>query len=245
LNASGKSETGMVRANNEDAVFLSDGEYFSLPNLYIVADGMGGHKSGEIASAKAIEFFTDYCKMSSPENGEILDFLIAAANYANARVYDLSRIDSSFEGMGTTFSACVYDKGKLYIAHIGDSRIYTVKNGQIKQLTLDHTYVNEMVKAGQMTAEQARFHHAKNMLTRALGSESVSAIDGYVADCAGSKILLCSDGLTGMITDDKIVEILSSNMGDNDKAVELLVKAAMDGGGFDNCTVVLFDGQEG
>jgi len=222
-------------------MFYSDSDFFLLPNLYIVADGMGGHKSGEIASAKAIEYFVEFCASNSPEKGEILDFMVDAANHANKMVYELSCLDEHYSGMGTTFSACVSDGGKLYISHIGDSRIYLLTDSGIKQLTTDHTYVNEMVKAGQMTAEQAKRHHARNMLTRALGSERRASIDGYVAECAGAKAVLCSDGLSNMITDNEIFEICSQNKENNSEIAKLLTNAALENGGYDNCTVIVFD----
>jgi protein phosphatase len=245
LNAFGLSDTGKVRQNNEDSIFFKDAAFFALPNIYVVADGMGGHNSGEVASAKAIEFFTEYCQTINPDKNETLDYLIDAANYANAKVYDLSRSDEQYSGMGTTFSACCAENGKLYAAHIGDSRIYLISGKEIKQLTYDHTFVNEMVRAGQMTAEQAKQHHARNMLTRALGSERVAVIDGYVADCGGAKVLLCSDGLTNMVPDDQILKICNKNKKDNAKTVKLLTKAALDAGGIDNCSVIVFDCGEG
>ena len=239
MNAHGISVTGKVRANNEDALFHSDTAFFCLPNIYIVADGMGGHKSGEVASAKAIEFFFERCKYGAL-NGEILDFLVESVTYANKRVYEMSCLDESLYGMGTTFTACSYSADKLYIAHIGDSRIYSVAAGRIKQLTTDHTYVGEMIRAGQLTEEEARHHRARNMLMRALGSERVCVIDGYVASFDTAKILLCSDGLNGMITDDEILKAFEINT-DNAVIADALVGKALDAGGLDNITVIVFD----
>lgn len=241
MNAFGISEKGN-RGNNEDAMFISDDRIFGLPNLYIVADGMGGHKSGEIASAKSIEFFMEYGRSNSLENGEILDFIVSAANHSKKRVIEISHSDESLEGMGTTFSACVYDGGKLYIAHIGDSRIYAIGENGIKLLTIDHTYVNEMVKVGQITSEQARLHPGRNMLTRALGADLDAPIDGYVFDADSyTKTMLCSDGLTNMISEDRIFDICAQNRQDNSEAVKQLVETALDNGGLDNCTVIIFD----
>jgi protein phosphatase len=239
LNAYGISETGKVRANNEDALFYSDTAFFCLPNLYIVADGMGGHKSGEIASSKAIEFFIERCE-SNNSCDEILDFLVESANYANRRVYEMSCLDESLYGMGTTFTACSYKDGKLNIAHIGDTRLYSIKNKKIKHHTTDHTYVNEMIRAGQLTEKEARKHRARNMLMRALGSERVCAIDGYVISPGKSKILLCSDGLNGMITDNEILSAFNAE-NDNKKISEILTQKALTAGGLDNITVIIFD----
>lgn len=242
MNAFGISETGLIRTNNEDSFYISDDVFFGLPNLYIVADGMGGHKSGEVASIKSIEFFIEYCKNNLPENGEILDFLISAASFSNRKVFELSHSDESFEGMGTTFSACVLERAKLYIAHIGDSRIYSVSENEIKQLTTDHTYVNEMVKVGQITSEQAKSHPSRNMLTRVLGPDADAVIDGYVCDLTDDmKIILCSDGLTNMVNDDRILDICLSNKDNNAEAARLMVNTAMENGGIDNCTVIIMD----
>ncbi|MDR1687651.1 MAG: Stp1/IreP family PP2C-type Ser/Thr phosphatase [Clostridiales bacterium] len=240
MNAYGISETGMVRANNEDSFFYTENEIYGLPNLFIVADGMGGHKAGEVASEKSIKYFREYCEANAADSGEILDFLIAAVTYSNNMVFTLSCSDDSYEGMGTTFSVCVYKGGKLYTAHIGDSRVYVINSG-INQITADHTYVNEMVKLGQITEAQAKTHPSRNMLTRVLGSNPSALIDGYITEIQkNDRVLLCSDGLTNMIEDGEILSICKKRS-KNEEAGKKMLKKAMDNGGFDNCTLILFD----
>ena len=235
----GVTDTGKQRHNNEDSFFISKRSFHKLPNLFIVADGMGGHNAGEVASGHAIIFFKEYCEKTPFKRSEILDHLIAACVYANEKVLDTAEANERFNGMGTTFSVCVRDKGKLYIAHIGDSRIYAVYDDKIKMLTNDHTYVYEMQKLGQITEKQAKSHPRRNMLTKVLGVERGVKFDGQVfelTDCL--KILLCTDGLTNMLADG---DILKQMYGNNSDIAKRLVDMANANGGADNITLIVFD----
>ena len=235
----GITDIGKHRLNNEDALFVSGKGFHELPNLFIVADGMGGHNAGEVASSEAILFFKDYCSKTPLNKNEILDYLVTGCIYANNRVFEMAGSSKSYSGMGTTFSVCVKDADRLYIAHIGDSRVYAVYDDAIKQLTTDHTYVCELLKLGQITEEQARKHPRRNILTRVLGVERDVEIDGQVFDLSGcKKILLCSDGFTDMLSDGDIFEELR---GSNAEAAQRLVDKANERGGGDNITLIIFD----
>ncbi|GHU51610.1 protein-serine/threonine phosphatase [Clostridia bacterium] len=240
MNVFGDTNVGKVRENNEDSFFYSDEPVAGLPNLYIVADGMGGHKCGEVASSKAIEFFREYL-LEEPSDEGIMDRLVGAIVFANRAVYEMSLTGEEYEGMGTTLSACSLDGNKLYIAHIGDSRIYAVNPDDAVQLTSDHSFINEMVKNGQLSLEQARAHPQRHMLTRALGVERYVQADGYIAELAsGTKVLLCSDGLSNMVAPPFFSKIASESE-NNAEVVRRLIDEALENGGADNCTVIVFD----
>ena len=239
MNPAGITDKGKLRANNEDAFFMSGTRFYKLPNLFIVADGMGGHNAGEVASAEAIAFFKQFCAKAPLRKKEILDYLIAGCVYANNNVYEMSEKNINYSGMGTTFSVCVMSEGRLYIAHIGDSRVYAVYDDKLKLLTVDHTYVFEMLRLGQITEQQARTHPKRNMLIRVLGVERDVKFDGTVFEIDGCrKILLCTDGLTNMLSED---DILSRMHGDNETIAADLAEQALINGGADNLTLILFD----
>ena len=235
----GITNTGYVRQNNEDSFFVCNESIGKLRNLYIVADGMGGHQAGEIASAAAVSFFCDYIRQNpySPRYTE--ELLGEAARISNDKVFALSMEDAARNGMGTTLSVCCVDDDNLYYAQIGDSRIYLFRDGNIQQLTEDHTFVEEMVRSGRMTAEEAQNSPSRHMLTRALGTDcGVLADVGYVPVADGDVLLLCSDGLTNMCDDGELAALLSGEGTLAEKA-ESLVAKALAGGGYDNVTVVL------
>ncbi|MDR3240447.1 MAG: Stp1/IreP family PP2C-type Ser/Thr phosphatase [Clostridiales bacterium] len=241
MNAFGKSHEGMLRENNEDTVFVSNEPLGPLPNAYIVSDGMGGHSSGEIASQKSVAFFCEYARSHSAEPEDLLDYMVAAARYANTQVFELSLTDPALNGMGATFTACTAAGGKLIIAHIGDSRIYHIVNGTIRQITTDHSYVSELIRSGQITASQARTHPQKNVLTKALGVEASVEVDGALYDTGGQGLaLLCSDGLSNMLTEDQILRIVRGKNSMSEKT-DLLVAEANRRGGLDNISVILLD----
>ena len=239
MNPVGLTDTGRHRQNNEDAFFVSGENFYALPNLFIVADGMGGHNAGEVASGEAINFFKQYVENTPLKKSETLDYLIAGCAQANNGVYAMAENNSSYLGMGTTFTVCVKDKKRLYIAHIGDSRAYAVYEDKIKLLTNDHTFVYEMQKLGQLTEEQARTHPKRNMLTKVLGVEKDAQFDGLAFNLAGAeKILLCSDGLTNMLTEG---ELMNDIRGDNAETARRLIDHANLKGGTDNITLIIFD----
>jgi len=237
MQAVGKTHIGRIRELNEDAFFVSEGPVGALPNLCAVADGMGGHNGGEVASREAIAAFVD-CLSRNP--GDPLDALIGAVRHANRAVFAKGESDPHLAGMGTTFTACVILANKALIVHVGDSRAYAMTAaGTLTQLTSDHSFVNEMVKAGQLTPEQALHHPKKNIITRALGAEGEVEADGVIWEGhAGERILLSTDGLTNMLGDEQITAILR-RQGDLARAAEELIAAANQAGGTDNITVCL------
>jgi len=235
------TDVGKVRHNNEDSIFVSNEPVGALPNLYIVSDGMGGHNAGEIASSMGIGFFREYIKTAIVENGDILDALACGAHYANDKVFKISLSNHSYRGMGATFSLCVIDKNKLYAVHVGDSRIYLVKNGAIEQISMDHTYVNEMIKAGEITESEARIHPHRNLITRALGTEKSLKIDCITMDVApGDMAIICSDGLSNMVSGDVMLAVALENAAVSAKC-EKLLRIANENGGEDNISVVFVE----
>ncbi|MDR1542518.1 MAG: Stp1/IreP family PP2C-type Ser/Thr phosphatase [Clostridiales bacterium] len=241
MNAFGVTDIGVTRLHNEDSIFVCVKPIGCLPNLFIVSDGMGGHNAGEVASSKAIEFFCEYVSQGGRTQGKVLEVIVEGVRYANKKVYDLSRQDYTLRGMGATFTACVTTGGKLNIAHIGDSRVYFAANGRLSQLTEDHSYVNELVKMGEITEEEAQHHPQKNILTRALGVEDDEAVDGLAYDANEDGVaLLCSDGLTNMLSNIQILQILSEPGSLEDRGRKL-IQMANNYGGLDNISAILVD----
>jgi protein phosphatase len=235
LKASVQTHMGMVRPSNEDSVFVSAEPIGLLPNLFIIADGMGGHKGGGTASKLAISCFCEHIR-SSGSLEDTLDILTSAALEANESVLSQGSQNQELSGMGTTLTACSIGDGKAYIVHIGDSRAYLVTQETITQLTNDHSYVNEMVKAGQLTQNEAREHPRKNVLTRVLGISSEMSADGYVTLTEpGSVILLCSDGLYNMVPEEEIKSLINTS----EDPAAALVAAANAAGGTDNISAVV------
>jgi protein phosphatase len=224
------TDIGQVRERNEDS-FLID------PPLYAVADGMGGHRGGEVASELALE--TVEALASAGEGG-----LGDQVREANRAVFERSMTDRAVSGMGTTLTAVTVDDEGAHLAHVGDSRAYLLRAGALRQLTEDHTLVNRMVKAGEISAEEAEVHPHRNVVTRALGTEpNVQVDEEDVPLLDGDRLLLCSDGLTNMVTTDQIQAILEANPSAQDAATRL-VRAANRAGGVDNITVIVVDAHD-
>lgn len=233
----GISNIGKIREMNQDAFFIQNTNLGPLPNLYIVADGMGGRLGGEIASEVSISSFCEYVKQNKLQD-DMSDFLIDATRYANAKVYETSSQIPNYRGMGTTFTTLTIYNNKGYVTHIGDSRIYKITNNTIKLLSNDHSLVNEMVKLGHIKKSEASNHPQKNILTRALGTESTVLVDNIIFDInINDSILICSDGLTNMIEDEEIKNIINENS--LKEAVHTLVSLANSNGGIDNITTIL------
>ena len=237
LKAFARTNVGKTRSVNQDTIFVSTEPVGPLPNLFIVADGMGGHNGGDIASKAAVAHFCDHIKSSGQKLASgILDILTSAALVANSKVLSQAETNPELSGMGTTLTACTVHDGKCNIIHIGDSRVYAVTPEEITQLTQDHSYVNEMVKAGQLTRHEAREHPKRNVLTRVLGVNPDMSADGHIVDVAtGSVILLCSDGLYNMVPEEEIKTLINTSH----EPAEALVAAANDGGGLDNISAVI------
>ncbi len=224
-----KTDTGRQRRDNEDNAFVR-------APLFVVADGMGGAQAGEVASALAVEEF----EQELPERGSVEERLANRIREANRRIYEHSRREHEHAGMGTTLTAVYVDDADLAVAHVGDSRAYIFRDGTLTRLTQDHSLVEELVRQGKLTEEQAAEHPQRSIITRALGIELDVEVDTWSYPArAGDVVLLCSDGLTSMIDEDQIAEILSAEPS-LDRASERLIMAANEAGGRDNITVVVF-----
>ena len=230
------TDTGRVRSINEDYAFVSERPIGKLPNLFVVADGMGGHNAGERASSYAVEVLLNNIRKSKERNP--IKVLRYAMEYANDSVYQEAMTKEGCRGMGTTMVAATILKDTLYIANVGDSRLYVIGKG-IRQITRDHSLVEEMVRMGKLTEEEGRNHPDKNIITRAVGVKETVAVDCF-EEKIGTRdvILLCSDGLTNMVSDEQIQQIINTEK-NLQKAAELLVDTANRNGGRDNITVLL------
>jgi len=224
------TDIGQVREGNEDSFLV-------VAPLYAVADGMGGHRGGEVASSLALETVQG---MFERREGSLADQVVEA----NRAVFDRSKNDRTVSGMGTTLTAALVDGSRVHLVHVGDSRAYLLRGGELAQLTEDHTLVHRMVMEGEISQEEAETHPHRSILTRALGvDESVQVDEGDVEVSDGDRLLLCTDGLTGMVPEGQIREILLESA-DPQEAVEKLVKVANRAGGIDNITAVILDFSE-
>ena len=230
------TDIGRKREVNQDYVFATDETIGNLPNLLVVADGMGGHRAGDFASKFTVEVLAEEvqnCKETHPE--AILGNAIQAAN---ERLLGEAEKDTRLEGMGTTLVAATILDHVLYFANVGDSRLYLI-NKEIRQLSKDHSMVEEMVRLGGLTEEEAKHHPDKNIITRAIGVKQKVEPDFFEYRLKGGDIILmCSDGLTNMVDDDEIFQIVKSAR-DIVEAVESLIQRANENGGSDNIGVVL------
>ena len=230
------TDIGRKREVNQDYVFATDETIGNLPNLLVVADGMGGHRAGDFASRFTVEVLAEEvqnCKETHPET--ILGNSIQAAN---ERLLEEAEKDNRLEGMGTTLVAATIMDHVLYFANVGDSRLYLI-NKEIRQLSKDHSMVEEMVRLGGLTEEEAKHHPDKNIITRAIGVKQKVEPDFFEYRLKGGDIILmCSDGLTNMVDDDEIFQIVKSAR-DIVEAVESLIQRANENGGSDNIGVVL------
>ncbi len=233
------TDVGIVRSENQDSVFAS-----SLTRkiaLYIVADGMGGHRGGKTASTMAIDIISDIIKNDFDKKLEpyaIKEIMISSVKEANKQIYEKSIHDPELEGMGTTVVVMLVINRTLYIASVGDSRAYVISSQGIKQITTDHSLVADLVSRGVITEAEARVHPKRNVITRAVGSEISVEVDFFDVELdKGDIIIGCSDGLHGMLEDNEITEIVSkSNINGSAKK---LIACANEKGGYDNITVVV------
>jgi protein phosphatase len=229
-----RSDTGRQRPANEDSFRVQS-------PLFVLADGMGGAQAGEVASRTAVEAFADGLPDGPGSSEERLAQLVAEAN---VRVHELAQSDEQLAGMGTTLTAAYLDAEDLAIAHVGDSRLYLLRDGRLSQLTDDHSLVGELVRRGQLSAEEAEEHPQRSIITRALGPEDRVVVDHHTWPARdGDVFLLCSDGLTGMVSDSRVAEIIEAAPSLASASQEL-VKAANEAGGRDNITVILFRVEE-
>lgn len=231
----GKSDVGMVRSMNQDYMFYSTEPVGVLPNLFIVADGMGGHKAGDYASRLSVEKFVAYVKNAG--NEVPIRVVDDGIRYVNGLVMDEAAANPDYAGMGTTFVAAFIKDETLFVANIGDSRLYLI-DSDITQVTEDHSYVGAMVRAGELTKEEAVRHPDKNIITRAIGASREPKVDFFEVDLEKhDRILLCSDGLTNMVSDEEILDIMENEyIGD---VVDILIDEAKENGGNDNITAIV------
>jgi protein phosphatase len=226
----GASDTGRKRRRNEDA-------YVVAPPLFAVADGMGGAQAGEVASrlAKAALEDTDSGSLKGSER------VVSLIQEANRRVYERSNADPEASGMGTTMTVALVEGAHVVFGHVGDSRAYMLRDGRMEQLTEDHSLVNELLKSGKLSPEEAETHPQRSVITRAVGTDPDVDVETFTVDAqAGDVFLICSDGLTDMVDDEEIFGVLDRHQDDLDRASKALVSAANRGGGVDNITVVTF-----
>ena len=232
------TDIGRRREMNQDYIFSSDIPLGSLSCLYLVADGMGGHQAGELASKNTAEAVVEYVAQAG--DGDPEEILRGAIRDANAKVRQLAASHREYYGMGTTLVGCTICGDTLLVANVGDSRLYTFKD-ELKQITEDHSLVEEMVRAGTLDRKLARIHPERNVITRAIGAEDSLKVDFFrvpIDECG--LVLMCSDGLYSMVDDDEIEKVLVKKLPLEDKAAEL-VALANEAGGKDNISVILIN----
>jgi serine/threonine protein phosphatase PrpC len=231
LQVGARTDVGRVREGNEDSYMVHE-------PLYAVADGMGGHQGGEVASKLALETLG---RLTLEDSRDTAPNLANAVREANRAVLDKASTDPGLHGMGTTLTALVAGGNRVFLAHVGDSRAYLLRDGHMEQLTEDHTVVEGLVQEGRLSRQEAEIHPQRSILTRALGVEGDVEVDEKSQDVReGDRILLCSDGLTGMVPEQEIGRILAE-LENPQRAAEALVDAANDAGGQDNITAVVLD----
>jgi len=241
------SDVGRKRKGNEDSLFVNPEQH-----LFVVADGMGGHAAGEIASKVAVDAINEFVCLTGGDEEITWPFgldenisydgnrLKTAIRYANRKVLEATKEKSEYEGMATTVAAVLVDGDAANLGHVGDSRVYLVREGQITQLTSDHSWVNEQIQSGVISPDQARTHPLRNVVTRALGGKPDLQVDMQQHKAkAGDLLILCSDGLTTMIPDEEIARVVREAGSDVEKAAQALVASANAKGGEDNITVLL------
>ncbi len=237
-----KTDIGKTRSMNQDSFYISEND--NGLNLCILADGMGGYKGGEIASKVAVtavsKFITEKFDGISKDKDSILDLLEDAILFANSAIYEESEADEELQDMGTTLEVMLIYKQKVYIGHVGDSRIYRIRKNNMKKITTDHSYVEKLIQDGEITREESYNHPKKNLLIKALGTdEEVEPDLIYTVLNKNDMLIICSDGLTNMIPEKEILDIVLNNSSEN--VADVLVDEANEAGGLDNITVIFVD----
>lgn len=233
------TDIGQKRQLNQDFIYLSETPIGNLPNVFIVADGMGGHNAGDYASRYAVETVVEEIGTSFEKNP--VRIMERAIDRANALIREKASEDAAYNGMGTTMVIATCFGRYLEVANVGDSRLYVVNRDRIEQITQDHSLVEEMVRMGGIDRESARNHPDKNIITRAIGARDYIEADFFNLELqTGDMVLLCSDGLTNMMDDETIHQILTSD-GSLEDRVEELVRTANQNGGKDNISVVVVE----
>ena len=236
------TDKGRVRQSNQDYVFASDTATGALSNLFVVADGMGGHLAGEFASEQAVKTLLD--EIRKKEKKEPVPILESAISAANSSIYKMANSDPTKAGMGTTMVAATFYDGHLYVANVGDSRLYVMHDGALTQITKDHSVVQELLRQGSLPPGADIPERDKHVITRAVGAEENIRVDIFdVPYEEVDQVLLCTDGLTNMVSDEVIEDILASDDKVRQKAGRL-IDTALSNGGADNVTVLLIDAGE-
>jgi protein phosphatase len=233
----GISDKGIRREKNEDSFYRTDGSIGALKNLYAVCDGMGGHKAGEVASQTAIDVLTE-CIMNH-DYEDAVSVIQDSITEANKEVYSFANSDRSRNGMGTTLVAATIDENNMTVANVGDSRLYVISKDKIRQITVDHSVVEELLRSGAITEDSEIYHAQKHKITRAVGAEETVDIDFFHYTLSmDDYVLLCSDGLTNEVKNEEILTVVSGEGSVEEKA-KTLVNLANEHGGNDNITVLL------
>ncbi len=232
-----KTDTGRVRSSNQDCVYCEENAIGGFPNLFLVADGMGGHKAGDTASRMCIEeVVKQIMNTGCTTPVSVFEQAVRAANLA---IYNKSHAFVELEGMGTTLVCATVEGNVAYVGNVGDSRLYHL-HGSLKQITVDHSLVEEMVQSGEIQKDEMRTHPNKNIITRALGTDTSVRLDCFEIEVQeGDVLLLCSDGLTNMLEDEEIEKIILEHKSDMREVGERLIERANEAGGKDNISVVL------
>ena len=238
------TDTGKVREHNEDNVIILHNENDEY--LMAVADGMGGHRAGEVASSIVINHLTEefYALDTLGDKDSAIDFLRNIVIEMNNKIFDYTKENPDSKGMGTTFVCAIKTKDYLLYGNIGDSSGYVIKNKKIHKVTKDHTLVNLLVSTGKLTEDEAKFHPRKNVLMRALGANNPIDIDIFDVENTATDVLLCSDGLTNMLTDDQIEKVLAEGKS-TEEVVDKLIRKANARGGKDNISVAYLKKESG
>lgn len=234
------TDTGKMREVNQDYIYSSDEPVGSLPNLYITADGMGGYNAGDYASRCCVEEFVAQVKRSGQPT--VISTMKEALSAANASIAAHAAENSELSGMGTTLVAATVFPDKIYVVNVGDSRLYMIGN-EMKQITVDHSYVEEMIRKGELLRKDARIHPKKNVITRAVGVEASVEADYYevMTEEDSRFLLLCTDGLTNMVEDEEIRHIVMKSADAPEEALHRLVQRANECGGKDNISAVIIE----
>lgn len=238
MKACALTDVGVTRSVNQDFVFCSTNPVGNLPNLFILADGMGGHKAGDMASRYTVEALVDF--VIKAEAKDPISIIDNGIQQVNQDIIKKAGESEDYNGMGTTLVVSCIKDSILHIANVGDSRLY-ILDGTLKQVTRDHSYVEEMVTRGALDRKSARNHKEKNVITRAIGGEDTVLPDFFPIDIRpGNRVLMCSDGLTNMV-EDAVIEKVLKNTDDIEEAAGILIDIANDNGGRDNISVIIIE----
>ena len=233
-----RTDRGFNRQLNEDHCNVLVG-YSGVPPCFVIADGMGGHKCGDVASKQAVDSVSNHLLMANWDTLEISELLKNIIIDVNKELYKYSMLDESTQGMGTTLIITALKDRKLYIGHVGDSRVYLIRGNSIEKKTSDHSFIEELIKNGTITKDEAINHPKRNVITRAVGYEHDLQVDTYEIDVLEKdEILVCTDGLTNMLSEEEILEIIK-NAEDAQVACDTLIENANNKGGEDNITVIV------